>query len=65
MMQAALLLESAHIHGGEISEGSTDVAMRHMITKASVLHFVSSEQHRQRVIQLGEQQTESLMLARL
>ena len=54
--QAALLLEIpiAHIHGGEISEGSTDDAMRHMITKASVLHCVSSEQHRQRVIQLGE-----------
>jgi len=54
--QAALLLEIpiAHLHGGEISEGSADDAMRHMITKASALHFVSNVQHRQRVIQLGE-----------
>lgn len=56
MAQAALMLEIpiAHLHGGEISRGSLDDSIRHMITKASALHFVSNEQHRQRVIQMGE-----------
>ena len=45
----------AHIHGGEITEGAMDDAMRHAITKLSYLHFVSTEEHRQRVIQLGEE----------
>lgn len=45
----------AHIHGGEITEGAYDDAIRHSITKMSHLHFTSTEQYRQRVIQLGEQ----------
>ena len=45
----------AHLHGGELTEGSFDDAMRHSITKMSHLHFVASEEYRQRVIQLGEQ----------
>ena len=44
----------AHIHGGEISEGAIDDAFRHSMTKMSGLHFTSTEKHRQRVIQLGE-----------
>jgi len=44
-----------HIHGGEISYGSMDDTMRHVITKLSTYHFVSHNQHRKRVIQLGEQ----------
>lgn len=44
----------AHIHGGELSEGAVDDAMRHAITKMSYLHFVSTEDHRRRVVQLGE-----------
>jgi UDP-hydrolysing UDP-N-acetyl-D-glucosamine 2-epimerase len=44
----------AHIHGGELSEGAIDDAMRHSITKMSHLHLVSTEDHRRRVIQLGE-----------
>ncbi len=43
-----------HIHGGEVSEGAVDEAIRHSITKMSSLHFVAAEQYRQRVIQLGE-----------
>ena len=43
-----------HIHGGELTEGLIDEAIRHSITKMSHLHFVSADQHRQRVIQLGE-----------
>lgn len=43
-----------HIHGGEITEGAYDDAIRHAITKMSHLHFTSTEAYRQRVIQLGE-----------
>ena len=45
----------AHIHGGEITEGAYDDAIRHSITKMSHLHFTSTEEYRNRVIQLGEQ----------
>lgn len=45
----------AHLHGGEITEGAFDDAIRHAITKMSHLHFTSTEVYRQRVIQLGEQ----------
>lgn len=44
----------AHIHGGETTEGSLDEIFRHSITKMSYLHFVSTEEYRKRVIQLGE-----------
>ena len=44
----------AHLHGGEITEGAYDDAIRHAITKMSHLHFTSTEEYRQRVIQLGE-----------
>ncbi len=44
----------AHIHGGEITEGAMDDAMRHAITKMAHLHFVATEPYRDRVIQLGE-----------
>lgn len=45
----------AHLHGGEITEGAFDDAIRHAITKMSHLHFTSTESYRNRVIQLGEQ----------
>jgi UDP-hydrolysing UDP-N-acetyl-D-glucosamine 2-epimerase len=44
----------AHIGGGETTEGAIDEAMRHAVTKMSYLHFVSTEEYRRRVIQLGE-----------
>lgn len=44
----------AHIHGGEITEGAYDDAIRHSITKMSHLHFTSAEEYRHRVIQMGE-----------
>lgn len=44
----------AHIHGGELTEGAMDDALRHSITKMSYLHFTSTADHRRRVIQLGE-----------
>jgi UDP-N-acetylglucosamine 2-epimerase (non-hydrolysing) len=54
--QTAMILRIpiAHIHGGEITEGAYDDAIRHAITKLSLFHFTSSETHRNRVIQLGE-----------
>lgn len=45
----------AHIHGGEVTEGAIDDALRHAITKYSHLHFVSTEEYARRVIQLGEE----------
>lgn len=45
----------AHLHGGEATEGSIDEAIRHSITKMSHLHFVATDEYRNRVIQLGEQ----------
>lgn len=45
----------SHIHGGELTEGLIDEAIRHSITKMSFLHFTATEEYRRRVIQLGEQ----------
>lgn len=54
--QAAMVarIPIAHIHGGELTEGLIDEAIRHSLTKMSQLHFVSAEPYRRRVIQLGE-----------
>ena len=43
-----------HLYGGEATEGSTDEALRHSITKMSHCHFVSAEEYKKKVIQLGE-----------
>jgi UDP-N-acetylglucosamine 2-epimerase (non-hydrolysing)/GDP/UDP-N,N'-diacetylbacillosamine 2-epimerase (hydrolysing) len=45
----------AHIHGGELTEGAIDDALRHGMTKLSHLHFVSTEPHAERVVQMGEE----------
>ena len=44
----------AHLHGGELTEGLIDEAIRHSITKCSHLHFAGNEKYRKRIIQLGE-----------
>lgn len=44
----------AHIHGGELSEGAVDDAIRHAVTKMAHLHFVAAGEYRDRVVQLGE-----------
>lgn len=56
VVQAALIMRIpvAHLHGGEITEGAYDDAIRHAITKMASLHFVAAEPYRQRVIQMGE-----------
>lgn len=45
----------AHIHGGELTQGAMDDALRHSITKMSHLHFVATEDYARRVIQMGEE----------
>ncbi|MEZ8389306.1 UDP-N-acetylglucosamine 2-epimerase [Vibrio splendidus] len=54
--QTAMILRIpiVHLHGGEITEGAYDDAIRHAITKLSYLHGTSTDEYRQRVIQLGE-----------
>jgi len=51
----ALGLPIAHIHGGELSEGSLDDATRHCVTKLAHYHFVATRAYGERVCQLGEQ----------
>ena len=46
----------AHCHGGELTLGAIDDAIRHTITKMSHVHFVSTIEHKNRVLQLGEQE---------
>lgn len=54
--QAALVarIPIAHIHGGEVTEGVIDEAIRHAVTKMAAIHFTAAEPYRRRVIQLGE-----------
>ena len=44
----------AHIHGGEVTTGAIDDAIRNAITKMSHLHFTATEISKNRVIQMGE-----------
>ena len=44
----------AHLHGGELTQGVYDDAIRHSITKMSHLHFTANFEYQNRVIQLGE-----------
>lgn len=54
--QAAMIMRIpiVHLHGGEVTEGAYDDAIRHAITKLSTYHCVSTKSHFQRVVQLGE-----------
>jgi UDP-hydrolysing UDP-N-acetyl-D-glucosamine 2-epimerase len=45
----------AHIHGGEVTQGAIDEALRHSLTKLSHVHFVSTQEYARRVRQLGEE----------
>ncbi|HSK98483.1 MAG TPA: UDP-N-acetylglucosamine 2-epimerase, partial [Euzebyales bacterium] len=56
LAQAAMIADIpiAHIGGGESTDGVSDEAIRHSITKMAHLHFVAAEEFRRRVIQLGE-----------
>ena len=52
---AMMRIPIAHIAGGTVSEGAIDDALRHAITQLSTLHLTETEQHRRRVIQMGQQ----------
>lgn len=54
--QGAMLLglPLAHIHGGEVTEGAIDDAIRHAVTKMSHLHFATTQEHADRIVQMGE-----------
>lgn len=54
--QTALVMQIpiAHIAGGECTFGAYDDAIRHSITKMAKWHFVTNEEYRRRVIQMGE-----------
>jgi UDP-hydrolysing UDP-N-acetyl-D-glucosamine 2-epimerase len=45
----------AHIHGGELTIGAFDDALRHSLTKLSHLHFTATEAYARRVVQMGEE----------
>jgi len=45
----------AHLHGGERSTGALDEYFRHAVTKLATLHFAATDEHRRRLLQLGEQ----------
>lgn len=55
----------AHIHGGEKTEGAIDDAIRHSITKMSHFHFVAHNEYKKRVIQLGENPENVLLVGGL
>jgi UDP-hydrolysing UDP-N-acetyl-D-glucosamine 2-epimerase len=54
--QAAVLtrVPIAHIHGGEVTEGAIDDAIRHAVTKLSHWHFAAAEPYAERIRQMGE-----------
>lgn len=54
--QAALFLRVPLIHicGGDSTEGAIDEAIRHSVTKMAHIHFASSHQAAQRIVQMGE-----------
>lgn len=45
----------AHIHGGELTLGAIDDAIRHAITKLSHLHFAATAEYAGRIRQMGEE----------
>ena len=51
----AFKIPLAHIHGGELTLGAIDDALRHSITKFSHLHFASTTEYAHRIEQLGEE----------
>ena len=50
-----LRLPVAHIHGGELTFGAIDDALRHSMTKLCHLHFPATEPYAARIRQMGEE----------
>lgn len=45
----------AHMHGGELTLGAIDDAIRHCLTKLSHIHFPATNEYARRIEQLGEE----------
>src|SRR5580704_10388437 len=50
-----LRIPVAHIHGGELTQGAMDDAIRHAISKLSHLHFAAASVYGRRLEQMGEE----------
>lgn len=46
------IIPVAHLHGGETTLGAIDDVLRHSITSMSTIHFASTENHKNRIIQI-------------
>jgi UDP-hydrolysing UDP-N-acetyl-D-glucosamine 2-epimerase len=57
IVQTAMIFNKAiiHIHGGEVTEGAIDEQIRHMITKASHIHFPSCKEYEKNIRNMGEE----------
>ena len=60
-----LNIQIAHLHGGEVTQGSYDDSLRHSISKFSDYHFVTHRTHKKRLIQLGENRKNILLVGSL
>ena len=55
MLGTYLNIPTAHFFGGDHErDGHSDTVVRHATSKLSTVHFVSIEEHRQRLISMGE-----------
>lgn len=53
---ATLRIPIAHIHGGDKTDsGHIDESIRHSITRFAHIHFTATEEHTQRLINMGEE----------
>lgn len=50
-----LKIPIAHLHGGELTFGAIDDAIRHSITKLSHVHFAATAEYARRIKQMGEE----------
>jgi len=55
MAALPLAIPVAHVHGGEVTEGSIDEQVRHALTKLAHLHFVAAASYAERVRRMGEE----------
>jgi GDP/UDP-N,N'-diacetylbacillosamine 2-epimerase (hydrolysing) len=46
----------AHLCGGESTEGAIDEQIRHSVTKLSHIHFTQTEEYKQNILMMGEEE---------
>lgn len=49
-----LKIPIVHLHGGEVTQGAFDDAIRHSITKFAQIHCVAAKEYAERIIRAGE-----------